>query len=204
MFVVLIGLGLTVLGPDGDSADTAPTTATPTTLVDPAIAPEFLDAYQQSFVGPYALTGVLEFENDQARTRNRVRRAIIGDKTLDQIGDGAVVGREDEERRCSNSGTEFLCADPTPKPTLAQRRAEMADRIETGVGYRVTKDVDDCFVLKAKGDDPSSPLGVESTYCFDAATGAIASRVTRKGRRTESFVANAIAATVTDEDLAPK
>ena len=204
VFFGLLGVGLTVLKPEADTPAVGTTTSVETTVDQSPTLDEFLDAYERSFVGPYALTGVLEFANDQARTRSRVRRARIGDKSLDQIGDGAVVGRADGERLCSNSGTEFLCAEPTPKPTLAERRVEMHDRIESGVGYRIAKDTEGCFVLTARADDPSSPLGAETLYCFDPSTGAVASRSTSKGRRTESFVAFEISATVSDEDLAPK
>jgi hypothetical protein len=204
VFFGLLGLGLTVLKPEADTPAAGTTASVETTVDESANVDEFLDSYEQSFVGPYALTGMLEFANDQARTRSRVRRARIGEKSLDQIGDGAVVGRADGERLCSNSGTEFLCAEPMPEPTLAQRRVEMEDRIKSGVGYRIAKNSEGCFVLTARGDDPSSPLGVESVYCFDPSTGAVASRSTSKGRRTESFVASEISATVSDEDLAPQ
>lgn len=203
MFLAIIGAGLTVLAPDSPEPEVKTATTVETTIPDSALVEEFLDAYTESFVGPYALTGVLEFANDQARTRSRVKRARDGDRSLDQIGDGAVVGRGDEERRCSDSDSGFLCAEPSITPTLAERRAEMRGRIESGVGYRVTKDDAGCFVLTAKADDPSSPLGVQSSYCFDETTGAIALRVTSKGRRTESFAAIEIRDSVTDEDLAP-
>lgn len=164
---------------------------------------DFLDAFEHSFVGPYTVVGTLEFANDQASTRSIVRRARLGDKSLDQIGGGAVVTRNGNERRCSDDGTQFLCTDPEPEPTLAGRRAEMRDLIQSGTGYEVTTESDSCYVLTAYGDGSFSPLGEQTTYCFDSQTGAVSSRVTLKGKRTESFIASEIRNTVTEDDLAP-
>ncbi len=82
VFVGIVGAGLTVLAPDPVEPDVEVTTSVETTIDESAIMQEFLDAYTESFVGPYALTGVLEFANDQARTRSRVKRARIGDSDL--------------------------------------------------------------------------------------------------------------------------
>ena len=197
------------------SLESAPvTTATTASLPDePDRTEDFLDAYERSFAGPYAVTGSLEFSNEQAMTRQIVRRARIEGRSLEQIGGGAIVTSGGGLRRCSDDGTQFLCTDPEPEPTVQQRRSEMAAEIADGDGYRVaqangakanvTQETASCFVLIANGDGTFSPLGFESTYCFDDATGALSSKVTLKGRRTESFIATDISAEVTESDLTP-
>ncbi len=162
-----------------------------------------MDAYEASFDGPYALTGEFEFANANASTSQQVRRARIGDRSLDQIGSGAVVTRDGELRRCSDDGTQFLCTQPEPEPTPSSRRNELADELDEGEGFTVVQKPDGCFVLTAIGDGTFSLFGFETTYCFDEETGAIASKITVKGRRTESFIARSISAEVTEDDLTP-
>lgn len=177
--------------------------AVTSTLGPPDRTEEFLDAYEASFDGPYALTGEFEFANADAATRQQVRRARVDDRSLDQVGSGAVVTRDGELRRCSDDGTQFLCTQPEPEPTPASRRNELADELVKGDGFTVAQKADGCFLLTANGDGTFSLFGFETTYCFDAETGAISSKITVKGRRTESFIAQSITAQVTEDDLTP-
>jgi hypothetical protein len=209
VLVALVGLcvvlGVVALSKRGDNevaTDGVLTTNSVGTTI-PDGTSDFLDAFAKTFVGPYSVTGVLEFSNDQAATRQTVRRARLDDRSLDQIGGGAEVTNNGNLRRCSDDRTQFLCTDPEPEPTIAQRRAEMARLLVQDVGYVVAQESDSCYVLTARGDGTFSPFGIETTYCFDPATGAVSSRVTTKGQRTESFIASQIKSEVTEQDLTP-
>lgn len=170
----------------------------------------FLSAYERSFVGPYFLEGELELANDSGRQLSLVRRARDGLRYLDQLGVGAIVGINGEERSCSDSGSEFLCGEPRPAVTPQAHRKEMAmlaegyDVLEGTPEMQPENRLAECFILTPDFPDDFNILGSRSVYCFDAETGAIISRVTKRGDRTETFVAQSIKATVGPDDFAPQ
>ncbi|MGQ0831037.1 MAG: hypothetical protein ACT4OV_05105 [Microthrixaceae bacterium] len=70
--------------------------------------------------------------------------------------------------------------------------------------YRVRVDEAGCFDLRQMRIEPRAPFGVEASFCFDAATGAVASsRVRYAGGIVEVRVITSIRADVVDADLEP-
>ena len=102
------------------------------------------------------------------------------------LREGASVTLESarEVRHCELFGSEVLCGQPDAAPTTAM--LVEAARLELEVDYDVHETGGGCFELLGREPLPFGNYGQSSVICFDAETGAEASRVTHAGRRTRS------------------
>jgi hypothetical protein len=124
------------------------------------------------------------------------------------IGAGAATGRLDGRVvRCSTDADgQQSCiqgdeAEPYDEEVAAEVQA-LASLVDPSTGvYDVTALDDGCFSLELVADVPSPPYGTTATFCFDEATGVLASVEVVRPEATDRTEAVEIRTTVTDEDL---
>jgi hypothetical protein len=186
-------------------------------LVDDGAPERFVLAWQRSREATYVATGTYERRSDVTgatlssedvvaqRPPRRLHRQL-----------GGVEGRDDNR----------LIVCPAPPPSEEDRPAPCrlgpprgstyAQSVQREVdGVRSMTEVDQplysvherrpgCFDLAVRRADPRAPFGVRASFCFDAATGAVAaSSVHHEGGIVEVVVVTSIRTDVADADLEP-
>lgn len=205
--VLLAIVGSQFLFPDSGSSDDASSSGLSTStlplrdLADPA---QFFEAWERSWTGEYALEGTIERVRPNERLVLDVRQARRDDRSLDQIGTTAVVVANGQQQTCEVARNgDVGCGGASEAKTPRGER----DEIERVVSedYLVYEDGPGCFFLVASdAAGLGHRFGQETLFCFDSATGAVASYRQRTGQREEIFIAVSIAATVTERDLTPR
>lgn len=210
------------LGPATSQGETPETTAIPTirdTLVpsSPGDPDQFVQAWRTHLSTDHALDGFLEIYEvaPGAAVDIRspigipfssisVRRAILDDRELDQVGTSALSIGPSGQRSCERqqSGV-YLCTDPAASPSLSARLALIERRIDGDDSeYELWED-EGCWVVSAREPTTSGIWGQLSRWCFDETVGVLIERTTWRGSRLERFFAEDLRTKVTETDLAP-
>ncbi|MFW2380550.1 MAG: hypothetical protein ACN4GZ_02245 [Acidimicrobiales bacterium] len=120
--------------------------------------------------------------------------------------DGSIIyERDGQTETCRQTRTELFCTPASSVPTPAEREQQLRELL-TGDGwsYRVNfTPRSGCYELHldlSRGPVTGS-YGLETEYCFDLATGAVASKVVRRVNRTESYQASDISDEFEESDL---
>ncbi len=135
-----------------------------------------------------------------------IRRVRLGDRRIEQIGEGALVTDALGQRSCDRYGIEFLCTDPTVTPTIEQELSEFVERL---VGddppYDLFDDGGGCWRAVAVEPSPLVRWGQISIWCFDPETGALARTAIWRGEdKVQRFQATEIRTDVAPRDLEPQ
>lgn len=229
---LLIGLaiaGAVILATrSNDNTDTTPppTVATPSTPTTPADSDtaagangdgvDLVVAYGRSRTEDHALSGELVRPDASSIA---VRRAIMGDRAIDEVGSTAAVTEDGETRQCELIDDQWLCAPPLPaitaeldvqgfatlllteEPTYsvfsvsAEPPAVLADITELGA---VT-----CWSMVSDGRVDRARFGAETTLCFHDEIGALVGRVTETSSGDDLFIATELSADVEISDVEP-
>lgn len=232
--IIAVGLviGLLVAGAvilltrDGDETATAPppTVAAPTTTdsglsddnAENGDAVDLVVAYGRSRTDTHALVGQLLRPDSPAVP---VRRAIMGDRAIDEAGVTAAVTEEGETRQCELIDDQWLCAPPLPaftadldvqgfatlflteQPTYSvfAVRSEPPDSLQdiTDLGP-VT-----CWSFVSDGRVDRARFGAETTMCFHDELGALVGQVTETSVGNNVFIASRLSADVDVADVEP-
>ena len=176
----------------GDLLDEAPPLAQSPSGDDGAAA-AFLKAWRGNETADYIAfadvglsgNGVAASTEDIIVQRNG-QRLINRDNSI-------IYERDGETETCRRTFEELFCTPPSPKASLAEREADVqALFLGDEWSYRARySDEANCFDLKLDLSKGSlvPEFGLESTYCFDAATGALRSRLVERVNRSESYIA---------------
>lgn len=141
--------------------------------------------------------GLAAFTDDIIVQRNG-ERLINRDSSI-------IYERDGETETCRQTRTELFCTPPSPVPTAEEREAQLRTLLMgESWSYRATfAPRAGCYQLQldlSKG--PVTPeYGLETEYCFDAATGAVRTKVVHRVNRTESYEASEISNEFEESDL---
>lgn len=180
-----------------------------------AVAEAFVEAWERSRTATFLTVGTYERHSEVTgatitsqdvvaqRPPRRIHRQLGG---VDGRDDDRVIvcpappaGQEPEPCRFGPSGGVSY------ERSVAREVAGVRS-LTTGPDplYRVAAADPGCFDLDLLRVDPRAPFGVAASFCFDAETGAPASRrVEHEGGIVEVLTVTAITASVTDRDLEP-
>lgn len=210
-------------GSDDDESVVAPppTVASPTTSEsdpgeDNGDAVDLIVAYGRSRTDNHALVGELLRPDSPAVP---VRRAIMGDRAVDETGQTAAVTEDGQTRQCEVIDDQWLCAAPLPAFTAELDVQGFATLFLTEQPtYSVfavsneppepLADLDDlgavtCWSIVSDGRVDRARFGAETTLCFHDELGALVGRVTETSAGNDIFIANRISADVDVADVEP-
>ena len=188
----------------GDLADEAPALAQAPTGDDGAAA-AFLKAWRGNETADYIAfadvglrgNGVAASTEDIIVQRNG-QRLINRDSSI-------IYERDGETETCRQTFEELFCTPPSPLPSLAEEEAEVrALFLGDEWRYRARYSIEpNCFDLKLDLSKGSlvPEFGLESTYCFDPATGALSSRLVERVNRSETYTASDISDVPEESEL---
>lgn len=165
----------------------------------------FLDAWEQSRRGPFAVVGQIERVFGDRTEVTVVRHTRDGDRRLEQWGPTAIVTANGQQQTCEVGGDgEASCGSRSSAPTTEDEVRELAASFAEHP-YLVYLDGPRCYLLVADGAAGlGHRFGQETTICFDAATGAIVSWREVTGDVEETFSSESISAEVSEDDLTPR
>lgn len=200
-----------------DDADEAPAASVPSTVAvaipDPV---DLVVAYGRSRNEDHALTGELR-QGD--RDPLPVRRAILGDRAIDEAGTTAAVTENGETQQCERSEGQWLCAPPLPaiEPEIDVRGfasllltesppysvfavtteppADLASIVDLGPTT--------CWSMVSADRRDRARFGAETTLCFHDQVGALVGRITETSSGVDRFVATELRGQVTIADVEP-
>lgn len=222
-----IAIGLAVAGgvlwfSSRGNDDTTAATAPPTVSVDVdpgagAFDPvDLVVAYGRSRTEDHALDGELRRPE---RDPIPVRRAIFGDRAIDEVGATAAVTEAGETRQCELIEGEWLCAPPLPAVGSDVEVQSFATLLLTEAPpysiFDVTTEpppelsgIDDlgavtCWSMVSEGRRDRAGYGAESTLCFHDELGSLVGRITETSGGNDVFVATDLRADVTVADVEP-
>jgi len=208
---------------DGDTDDDVAFPLSSTTVAGDAAAPasdfdpvELVVAYGRSRTEDHALDGELR-RADQTPTP--VRRAISGDRAIDEVGSTAAVTEAGETRQCELIENEWLCSPPLPEVTSeidiqgfatllltdappysifavsAEPPEQLASISELGPAT--------CWSMVSAERRDRARFGAETTMCFHDDLGAMVGRLTETSAGDNVFIATDLRAQVTEADVEP-
>lgn len=196
--------------PIGDSADTATTTA-------PAFNPvDLVVAYGRSRTAEHALEGeIVRPGQDPVR----VRRALSGDRALDEVGSSAAVTEAGETRECEFLDGQWLCTPPLPAVDSNLDVQGFATLLLTeeptysifAVSSTPPPELDSitelgpvtCWSIVSAGRRDHSRFGAETTMCFHDELGPLVGRLTETSGGDDRFIATEVSAEVEISDVEP-
>lgn len=121
------------------------------------------------------------------------------------IGAGAATGRLNGRIiRCNTDGSSPpTCVDGPPAEPYAEEVADELDNLRDllSTAYETTIDDDGCYELRLVALLPLPPYGLSARFCFDDATGALATQEVQRSEAVERTVAVDIRTEVTPADL---
>jgi len=225
---LVIGLGIAgaviLLGRGSDDAPTTPppTVASPTTTaaVDPGSenddAVDLIVAYGRSRTDDHALTGELIRPESPAVP---VRRAIMGGRSIDEVGVTAAVTEDGETRQCEFIEEQWLCSPPLPEITAERDVQGFATLLlteqPTYAVFAVSTEPPEplqaitqfgpvtCWSMVSDGRVDRARFGAETTMCFHDELGALVGRVTETSAGNDVFIADSLSAEVDIADVEP-
>ena len=204
-----------------DEAAPPPTVATPTTTAsnlteDNGDAVDLVVAYGRSRTDDHVLTGELLRLGSSPVA---VRRAIMGDRAIDEVGATAAVTEDGETRQCERIEGQWLCSPPLPaitaeldvqgfatlllteQPTYSVF-AVSAEPPEPLLNVRALGPVT-CWSMVSDGRVDRARFGAETTMCFHDELGALVGRVTETSAGDDIFLADELRADVDIADVEP-
>lgn len=183
----------------------------------PALDPvDLVVAYGRSRTENHALTGELRRDEQEPLL---VRRAIMNDRSIDEVGDTAGVTQNGETRQCERIEGQWLCTSPLPAigsdidvqgfATLLLTESppysvfavapdpppELASIAELGPST--------CWSIVSAGRRDRARFGAETTLCFHDELGALVGRVTETSAGDDQFIATELRSQVTTTDVEP-
>ncbi len=172
---------------------------------DDGSAAAFIDVWLKNETSDYiAFVDVGLRGNGVAATTEDIIVQRNGQRLINR--DSSIIyERDGETETCRQTFEDLFCTPPAPIAPLAQQEADLrALFFGDAWSYRVRfANRVGCFELKL--DLSKGPLvpdyGLESTYCFDAATGALKSRVVERVNRTETYSASDISDVPEESEL---
>lgn len=209
---------------DGETAERLPLPTAASPNVDgtdaddpPAYDPvDLVVAYGRSRTEDHALNGELRAADREPLT---VRRAILGDRSLDETGSTAAVTENGETRQCERIDGQWLCAPPLPAigsdidvqgfatllltesppysifAVATEPPAELASIAALGPAT--------CWSMVSAGRRDRARFGAETTMCFHDDLGALIGRITETSNGIDLFVATELRSQVTTADVEP-
>jgi hypothetical protein len=169
---------------------------------------EFVAAYERS------RTAELLVEATFTRTFNDGRELVYETRLIQRppddvlvVGAGSAVGRLGGRVIRCNATTadappdciEAAVAPPPYREEVADAVAAMDDLVERA--YDVERDEAGCWILTLVAAVPTPPYGGAARFCFDAASGALASLEVRRPEAVEVTEAASIRTEVSEADL---
>lgn len=166
---------------------------------------DFLEAWEASRRGPFVVIGQIERVIGDRSEVTTVRHARDGDRRLEQWGPTAIVTANGQQQTCEVGGDGAVsCGSRSSALTTEDEVRELTASFEKHP-YLVYVDTPDCYLLVADGAAGlGHRFGQETTICFDAATGAIASWREVTGDVEETFSSESISDEVSEDDLTPR
>ncbi len=189
----------------------------PTSTTVAAFNPvDLVVAYGRSRTEDHALEGEIVRPGQEPL---RVRRALMGDRALDEVGSSAGVTEAGETRQCELLDGQWLCTPPLPAvesevdvqgfATLLLTEAppysifavsstpppELSSITEFGP---VT-----CWSMVSEGRRDRSRFGAETTLCFHDELGALIGRITETSAGDDRFITTELSADVDISDVEP-
>lgn len=217
-----IVLGPSIFGSDDDTDITEQTA--PSTANEPPIEPstdngdavDLIVAYGRSRTEDHTLTGEL-IRPDQSPIP--VRRAIMGDRAIDEVGTTAAVTEAGETQQCELLADQWLCAPPLPAITAELDVQGFATLLLTEEPtysvFAVSTEPPEslsataafgpmtCWSMVSDGRVDRARFGAETIMCFHDELGALIGRVTETSAGSDLFIADAISGAVTEADVEP-
>jgi hypothetical protein len=182
---------------------------------DRAVADAFVEAWERSRTATFLTVGTYE-RHSEVTGATITSEDVVAQRPPRRIHRqlGGVDGRDDDRVIVCPAPPAGQEAEPCrfgPSGGIGYERSvarEVAGLTSLTTGpdplYRVVPGGPGCFDLDLLRVDPRAPFGVSASFCFDAETGAPASRrVEHEGGIVEVLTVTAITATVTDRDLEP-
>ncbi|NNE95927.1 MAG: hypothetical protein HKN24_07855 [Acidimicrobiales bacterium] len=128
-----------------------------------------------------------------------------GDQRLVNRDGSIIYERDGETETCREAGSELFCTPPKPIATVAERAEELRRLVASDQwSYRVRfSPTVGCYELRldlSRGEVTQN-YGLQTDYCFDAATGAVESKIVRRVNRTESYEVSELSGEVRAEKL---
>lgn len=194
-------------------ATTVPATTVPAAEFDPV---DLVVAYGRSRTENHALVG--EFRRNEEPPLP-VRRALMGDRSIDQVGATAAVTQAGETRQCEFIDGQWLCAPPLPAIGSELDVQGFATLLLTeeppyqvfDVGTEPPTELSSitslgpvtCWSMVSEARRDRARFGAESTLCFHDEGGALIGRKTETSGGTDVFVATELRSDVTVTDVEP-
>lgn len=179
-------------------------------------AVDLVVAYGRSLTENHALTGELRRPDQDVV---EVRRAILDDRAIDEVGLTAAVTEAGETRQCELIDDEWLCTPPLPAFTAEMDVQGFATLLLTeSPTYTVFATSADpppqlssitefgpvtCWSMVSDGRVDRARFGAETTMCFHDELGALIGRVTETSAGSDTFVATTLSSEVETSDVEP-
>ena len=193
---LVVGLALAVLvavaaGPGGDRR--------PPTDV-------FLDAWERSLTGTYAVTQRVDRRLVSGRSFSSEVRLVQRPPDRIREGSAGTEGQVDGRRfGCVPDGGCRFGGIARPYAEVVDEQMDLMRALVTGTraAYAVRRGEDGgCFLLVLRGRVLVPPYGEDATFCFDEETGAPVSSVVHRAEATDTTTTIELRADVRDADLA--
>lgn len=220
---LLIAGAVIVLGRSNDNTEATPppTVELPATSAtelsdDNSEAVDLVVAYGRSRTDDHALTGEL-LRPDQ--TPLSIRRAIMGDRAIDEVGATAAVTEAGETRQCELIAGQWLCSPPLPAITAELDVQGFATLLLTeappyavfAVSSQPPEPLSNitalgavtCWSMVSDGRVDRARFGAETTLCFHDELGALVGRVTETSSGNDLFIASEVRAEAGQADVEP-
>ncbi len=221
----IAGLAIWVTGRDSEDASPPPTVsaaatqdtaAQDTTAGAAAFDPvDLVVAYGRSRTENHALVGELRRSE---QTPLPVRRALMGDRAIDEVGATAAVTEAGETRQCELIDGQWLCAPPLPAIGSELDVQGFATLLLTEAPpYRIFNVSSEppaslsaislgtmtCWSMVSEGRQDRARFGAETTLCFHDALGTLIGRETETSAGTDVFITTELRSEVTVADVEP-
>jgi hypothetical protein len=212
--LALAGLAIWVTGRDTEDAVSS---SPPPTVAPPQFDPvDLVVAYGRSRTENHALVGELR-RGEQ--TPLPVRRALLDDRAIDEVGATAVVTEAGETRQCELIEGQWLCAPPLPALSSELDVQSFATLLLTeappyqifavspvppsGLSSITSLGAVTCWSMVSDGRRDRARFGAESTLCFHDELGTLIGQETETSAGSDVFLATELRSDVTIADVEP-
>ena len=183
------------------------------TAFDPV---DLVVAYGRSRTEDHALDGELRRGTE---TPLLVRRALLGDRAIEEVGATAAVTEAGETQQCELIEDQWLCAPPLPAigseldvqsfATLLLTEAppyrifDVSSQPPASLSSITTLGPTTCWAMISDERRDRARFGAESTLCFHNELGTLVGRSTETAAGTDVFFATELRSEVTVADVEP-
>ncbi|MFT7599787.1 MAG: hypothetical protein ACI8TP_002723 [Acidimicrobiales bacterium] len=190
----------------GDRADAPIRSSSTLPLASPIDPGTFLEAWERSLTGNYAVVGTVERTRGAQREVYNRRQARLDGDSVEQTGRTAVVIRDGQRQICEVfAANDIRCGPAEAALTSTAEYESVAALFAVDGLYEVyAVDEPECFVVSGRRPvGIGAAFGQQTSVCFDQLTGALANYQEDTGDNREIFVADSISADVSPADLEP-